>query len=217
EFASSDSGLPRRTPVKHQLVGEEDVTRHAAAALADAAETQRIARSEVVLKKLGYLPRDFNLKNYLVTASTRSLGGFYDFKSKTMNLVDWVGLDEQRPIMAHELTHALQDQNYNLMTWQLVPNYVSSMRVAVEDAVESSARRAVVEGQAMIVYFDYLLKPYGRTLGDTPNAMAFLKGGLTSTYDTSLVVRNAPLLFKETTLFPYREGFMFEMELMQKG
>jgi hypothetical protein len=40
---------------------------------------------------------------------------------------------------------------------------------------------------------------------------------LTSTYDNSLVVRNSPLLFKETTLFPYREGFMFEMELMQKG
>jgi hypothetical protein len=91
------------------------------------------------------------------------------------------------------------------------------MQVAGDESIESDARRAVVEGQAMIVYFDYLLKPYGRTLADTPNAMAFLKGGLTSTYDTSLVVRNAPLLFKETTLFPYREGFMFEMDLMQKG
>ena len=216
-FASQDSGLPRRTPVRHQLVGQDDVQRHAANVLADSAETQRIARSEVVLKKFGYLPRDFSLKNYLVTASTQGLGGFYDFKSKTMNLVNWVGLEEQRPIMAHELTHALQDQNYNLMTWQLRPQYVSSMRVSSEDAVESSARRAVVEGQAMIVYFDYLLKPYGRTLGDTPDARDFIRDKMASTYDTALVVRNAPLLLKEVALFPYREGLLFELELLTKG
>src|SRR5215472_14045683 len=216
-FAARDTELPRQTAVKYRLVSEDEVKKYMEAERSSSEQMQRMARSEIVLKKFGYLPQDFSLKTYLVQASATWLGGYYEPKTKTMNLVNWVGLEEQRPIMAHELTHALQDQNYDLGKWEHRLHRAAAMQVAADESIESEARRAVVEGQAMIVYFDYLLKPYGRTLGDTPHAMAFLKGGLTSTYDTSLVVRNSPLLFKETTLFPYREGFMFEMELMQKG
>jgi len=218
QFASQDSGLARHSPVKHQLVSQDDVKHHMAAALNGLEETQRMARSEVVLKKFGYLPRDFNLKNFLVTASPQSLGGYYEFQTKTINLVNWVGLEDQRPIMAHELTHALQDQNYDLMHWEHRAQRPPAMHVAADEAVESIARRAVIEGQAMIVYVDYLLKPYGRTLGDTPGAMEYVKDRLTASYDTTLlVVRNAPLLLKDTAVFPYREGLVFEMELLQKG
>jgi hypothetical protein len=216
-FAAKDTELPRQTAVKYRLVSEDEVKKYMETALSSSEEMQRMARSEVVLKKFGYLPQDFSLKKYVVEASATGLGGYYEPKTKTMNLVNWVGLEEQRPIMAHELTHALQDQNYDLGKWEHRLRQAAGMQVAADESMESDALRAVVEGQAMIVYFDYLLKPYGRTLGDTPNAMEFLKGGLTSTYDTSLVVRNAPLLFRETTLFPYREGFIFEMELLQKG
>ena len=33
---------------------------------------------------------------------------------KTINLLNWVSLDLQKPVMAHELTHALQDQSFDL-------------------------------------------------------------------------------------------------------
>jgi hypothetical protein len=220
DFASQDTGFPKHQTVKHQLVSQEDVNRHMTASLSDSAEAQRMARSELVLKKFGYLPPDFNLKTYFVDAAGGSVAGYYDFKSKTMNLLNWVGLDEQRPIMAHELTHALQDQNYDLMTWQNHPRMRLAAAAMKGDSTESeqtSARRAVVEGQAMVVYVDYLLKPYGRTLGDTPSAMEFVKDRMAQTYDTSFVVKNAPLLFKESAMFPYREGLVFELELLKKG
>jgi hypothetical protein len=220
EFASQDSGLPKHQSVKHQLVSQDEVTRHMKESLSDSAEAQRMARSELVLKKFGYLPPDFNLKTYLVDAVGQSVAGYYDFKTKTMNLLNWVGLDQQRPIMAHELTHALQDQNYDLMTWESRPRRQMAAAAMKADSTESeqtSARRAVVEGQAMVVFVDYLLKPYGRTLGDTPSAMEYVKDRMTQSYDTSLVVHNAPLLFKESAIFPYREGFMFELELLRKG
>jgi hypothetical protein len=217
EFASRDSGLPRHSAVKYRLVSQADVTQYMAAALSGQRETQRVANSELVLKKFGFLPPDFDLKSYLVTATAQSLGGYYEHQTKTMNLVNWVGLEEQRPIIAHELTHALQDQNYDLATWLQRPERPPAMRVAAEEAMESSARKAVVEGQAMIVYLDYLLRPYGRTLGDTPAAMEFVKERMISTYDTQLVVRKSPLLLKETAMFPYREGLFFELELLKKG
>jgi len=217
DFASRDSGLRRHATVKYKLVSQSGVTQYMGSALSSLRETQRVIRSEVVLKKFGFLPPDFDLKNYLVNATAQSLGGYYEFKTKTMNLVNWVGLEEQRPIMAHELTHALQDQNYDLTAWQQRNEPPPSMHVSTEEAVEVTARRAAVEGQAMIVYLDYILRPLGRTLGDTPAAVEFVKGRMLSTYEAPWVVRKSPLLMKETALFPYREGLFFELELMEKG
>jgi len=220
DFASQDTGFIKHSSVKHQLVSQDDVTRHARESMSDSAEAQRMARSELVLKKLGYLPPEFNLKTYLVSAVGESVAGYYEFKSKTMNLLNWVGLEQQRPIMAHELTHALQDQNYDLMTWESRPRRqmaAVSMRADSTEGEGTSARRAVIEGQAMVVYVDYLLKPYGRTLGDTPSAMEFVKDRMAESYDTSFVIKNAPLLFKESAMFPYREGLVFELALLKKG
>src|SRR5436305_8855522 len=53
-FASRDSGLARRTAVNHQLVSEADVARRISESL-EKGDAQRLARSEVVLKKFGFL------------------------------------------------------------------------------------------------------------------------------------------------------------------
>jgi len=220
EFASNDTGMPQHNAIKHQIVAKQDVKLHYAAALSGSAEAQRLARSELVLKKFGYIPKDFTMKKFLVDSAGDSIAGFYDFRTKTMNLVNWIALDQQRPIMAHELTHALQDQNFNLMAWEtrgVRINKTEPMRFDADKAVETIGRRAVIEGQAMVVFLDYLLKPYGATLANTPAALDFVRDRLTETYDTSFVIHNAPLLFKESAIFPYREGLMFEVELLRKG
>lgn len=220
DFASGDTGYAEHTAVKHRIVGQDDVKRHWSEALSGSAEAQRLARSELVLKKFGYLPKDFTLKKYLVDNSADSIAGFYDFQTKTMNLVNWVSLDHQRPIMAHELTHALQDQNFNLMVWERraeTHSHNNGMQVNADEGQESDARRAVIEGQAMVVFFDYTLKPYGRTLADTPSAIDYINGRITESYDNSLVVHNAPLIFKDSAMIPYREGLMFELELLKRG
>ena len=220
EFASNDTGMPKHNAIKHQIIAQQDVKLHYAAALSGSAEAQRLARSELVLKKFGYIPKDFTMKKFMVDSAGESIAGFYDFRTKTMNLVNWIALDQQRPIMAHELTHALQDQNFNLMAWEtrgVHANKIEPMRVDADQGIETIGRRAVVEGQAMVVYLDYLLKPYGATLANTPAALDYVRDRLTGTYDTSFVVKNAPLLFKDSAIFPYREGLMFEVELLGKG
>src|SRR5271165_7153777 len=50
------------------------------------------------------------------TQSSR-FAAFYDPKTKTVNLLDWVRPELQRPVLAHELTHALQDQTIDLRLW----------------------------------------------------------------------------------------------------
>ena len=48
---------------------------------------------------------------------TEQIAGFYDDKTKTVNLLNWVDADEQEPVLAHELTHAVQDQKVGLEKW----------------------------------------------------------------------------------------------------
>ncbi|HXZ82036.1 MAG TPA: hypothetical protein VEG30_19055 [Terriglobales bacterium] len=223
DFASDDTGFPKRSEVKHQLIGQEDVKRHMSEAMSESAAAQRLARSELVLKKFGFLPRDFDLKTFLVGASGQSIAGYYDFKTKTMCLLNWIALDQQMPIMAHELTHALQDQNYDLQNWHHHDKQSQSrqaemkLHVDAQDDQEDGARTAVVEGQAMVVFVDYTLKPINRRLAGSPDLMQVLKGRLDGSYDTAVVVHNAPFMLKESSIFPYREGLNFELELLKKG
>ena len=221
EFASHDSGYVKHTAIRHQLLDENQVIHHMSEALSSSADAQRLANSEVVLKKFGFLPPAFDLKAFLISAAPKGIGAYYDDKTKVVNLLNWIDISEQLPILAHELTHALQDQNYDLIRWMhRTPEQqlrAPKMRVDAEDEEEDVARRAVVEGQAEIVRFDYLLKPYERNLADTPQVVDFLQDAATRTYDDMVTVHNAPLLLKETGIFPYREGLNFELELLRTG
>ena len=221
DFASHDSGYVKHTAIAHQLLDENQVIHHMSEAISSSADAQRLANSEVVLKKFGFLPPAFDLKTFLISAAPKGIGAYYDDKTKMVNLLNWIDISEQLPILAHELTHALQDQNYDLMKWMhRTPGQqlrAPKMRVDAEDEEEDVARRAVVEGQAEIVRFDYLLKPYERNLADTPQVVDFLQDAATRTYDDMVTVHNAPLLLKETGIFPYREGLNFELELLRTG
>src|SRR5207302_11392384 len=84
--------------------------------------TQHFTTSEASMKKLGFLPRDCNLREFLVKSNGQNVAGYYDEETKTISLLNWVSPDQQGPILAHELTHALQDQNYDLTKWMKAAN-----------------------------------------------------------------------------------------------
>jgi hypothetical protein len=62
-FAAEDTGMPKHAPIKRQLVGKADVEKYTSGRLAKEEFTQRFATSESSMKKLGFLPRDFNLRD----------------------------------------------------------------------------------------------------------------------------------------------------------
>ena len=113
-FASDDSQLQVHHEVKKRLITREQVEKYILDKFHDDKDTKRMQREEIVLKKFGLLDRDFQLQPFLVSLLKEQIAGYYDNKTKTMNLVDWVSPEEQKPVMAHELTHALQDQHTDL-------------------------------------------------------------------------------------------------------
>ncbi len=71
---------------------------------------------------------------FLLSLLTEQVGGYYEPKDKTVYLLDWLAPEQQKPVLAHELTHALQDQHVNLQKWSEVTHY-DVAKNAVEDNV----------------------------------------------------------------------------------
>ena len=114
QFASKDTLFPIKHEVKRQLVSRDEVESYVSKHTSEDEDAKRLRRSELVLKKFGLLPRDFDLGKFLPLLLKEQVAGYYDPKTRTVNLLDWLGADQQKPVLAHELTHALQDQSFNL-------------------------------------------------------------------------------------------------------
>lgn len=222
KFASDDSGLPIKSPVKRQLTTRATVEAYLMKKLSDDKESKRMERDSIVLKKFGLLDRDFELKPFLLALLKEQIEAYYDTKTKTINLLDWVQPDEQKPVMAHELTHALQDQHSNLEQWDnQTPDDVSTTmagdQVNLTKDEMDAARDAVSEGQATAVMMDYMLKPMGKSLVKDPEVLDFIRQNMKKSADSPVMAR-APLLISESMLFPYRDGLSFEQDVwMDQG
>lgn len=220
KFASSDSKLPIEHKVKRKLISRDEVNKYLTKKFNDDKSAKRLERDEIVLKKFGLLDRDFELRPFLLSLLTEQIAGFYDNKTKTVNLLDWIKPDEQKPVLAHELTHALQDQKVGLEKWSDVSDdgiarNVSEDNHHLQTDEAESARSAVAEGQAMAVFVDYSLRPTGKTIADAPELGDKLKD-LAADTSGSPVMARAPLLLQQSLIFPYSDGLGFEQAILVK-
>jgi hypothetical protein len=217
-FAAEDTGMPQHATVKRRLVGKADVEKYATGQMAKEEFTKRFAQEEMSMKKLGFLPRDFKLQEFLVKSTGQGIAAYYDPETKTISMLNWVPPDRQEPILAHELTHALQDQNYDLTKWMKAAPKVANGDTKSGATDDSAlARKAAVEGQAMVVYVDYLLKPAGRSLEDTPGLIYQMEDPAVKGAIDSQLMHDAPMILREMGTFAYQGGLIFEGELLHKG
>ncbi|MGD0732418.1 MAG: hypothetical protein ABR956_14245 [Terracidiphilus sp.] len=222
KFSSQETGLPIQSNVKRQITSRAAVESYLKEKFDEDEGAKRLQRGEIVLKKFGLLDHDFALKPFLLDLLKEQIEAYYDSKTKTVNMLDWVDIEEQKPVLAHELTHALQDQHSDLEKWDdQTPDDVSvnsagdSEHLAKDEM--DTAREAVVEGQATAVMMDYILKPMGKSLIKDPEVLEFVKQQM-STSESSPVMNRAPILLSESMLFPYREGLSFEQDVwMDQG
>ena len=221
-FDSKETGLPIKKDVKRKLTSRDEVETYLTKHLNDE-DTQRLRRSELVLKKFGLLPRDFNLETFLVALLKEEVAGYYDPKTKTVNLLDWVPIAEQEPVMAHELTHALQDQDFGLQKWlkkgdkDLAEIKKDPTPADIENDEIDNAREAVIEGQAQAMMFQYALAPTGHTITNSPALVGAMEDETLTGTPSTKVFNDAPIFLKESLTFPYSYGMDFVIKLMQAG
>ena len=217
KFDSQDTDLPQKQSIKKQFVNRDQVQEFVEKRMKDDQDAQRLQRSEIVLKKFGLLPAGFKLQEFLVELLREQVAGYYDPETKTVYLLDWLDPEQQKPVMAHELTHALQDQSFGLKKW-LKDNSQShdSAEAEVTSDEQSAARSAVVEGQAMAVMLDYLLEPAGQSVLKAPRIVDAIEAGM-ETGNGTPVFSSAPLYLKQLLLFPYTYGLNFTRDMLERG
>ena len=218
QFASTDSKLPIKHAVKKEIISRDAFNKSLVKKMDDDKSAQRLQRSEIVLKKFGLLDHDFHLGPFLLSLLTEQVGGYYEPKNKTVYMLDWLAPDLQKPVLAHELTHALQDQHVELTKWSQVTHYDVSRNAAednqhIQTDEADTAREAVLEGQAMVVFADYGMQPAHKTLVEQPEVAQKMEDAMNDNGDSPVMAR-APLVLQQSLIFPYREGLGFEAAIL---
>ena len=185
------SGAQSRAEIEQMLVRN----------LNESATPEEMWASETMLKKLGLVPGDFQLRPFIIKLLTEQVAGYYDPKTQEFHLADWIDLEGQRPVMAHELTHALQDQHFNLRRFEDWPKHDSDAELAAH---------ALVEGDASLLMMQYVMRSPARQL-------AFLKAMVTGGSGSSEQIERAPRVLRETLLFPYLQGSAFATQVYRQG
>ncbi len=202
-------GLELKGPVQKGIKSKEEIAQYLRERIRDEYDASELRREGKVLKKLGLIPQEMDYQEFILKLLTEQVGGYYDPDKKTFFISGWLPLEQQKPVMVHELTHALQDQHFDLN------RFIKQVRKMENDDMVL-ARQALVEGEAMAVMFDYLLQPVGKSFAELPNIVTVMRSQLTAVDSQFEVFKNAPMFLKETLLFPYGYGAAFLQKIRSK-
>jgi hypothetical protein len=210
-FVSGDTGLPIEHKVKRNLITRKMVEKYVDKRMKDDKDEKRVEQASLVLEKFGLLPAHYDLHAEFLRLMAEQVAAYYDPKTKSVNMLDWLPPDAQKPVLAHELTHALQDQQVPLDKWELAgakddAALPDQQEYFVEEA--QSARQCVTEGQAQVVWFDYMLAPQKKDILTAPEFVEAVRAAMGDSKD-SPVFSDAPIFLKESLLMPYTFGLDF--------
>ncbi|HEX8745662.1 MAG TPA: hypothetical protein VF717_00575 [Pyrinomonadaceae bacterium] len=192
--------LPILRPVKSGAQSREEIERMIIRNMNEETRPEETRASELALKKLGLVPQDFQFRAFIIKLLTEQVAGYYDPKAQEFYLADWIDLDGQKPVMAHELTHALQDQHFNLRRFEKWPK---------GDSDAEMAAHALIEGDATLAMIRYVTR-------DLRRAAAFAKS-LGTDDNSSEQIERAPRAIRESLLFPYEQGSQWVTTLFRRG
>jgi hypothetical protein len=200
-------GLAILRPIAFEVRDREAIRGYARASLADQMPSAQWKAYEALLVHTGMIPPGTDLEGLVVGLYAEQIAGYYDPPRETFYLADWLPQLLQRGVVAHEVTHALQDQHFDLERWLTdVP--------PTEDG--SLARAAVAEGDAMAAMIAYLLEPMGAGVEDLP-PLSDLIGGQGAVAGAYPSFEAAPEALQRLLLFPYVEGSDFVREALARG
>ena len=186
--------------VKSGALSRTDIERNLIKNLDEDSTPAELHAAEVYLKALGLAPKEFDYRPFLIKLLAEQVAGYYDPKVQQFYLADWIELEGQKPVMAHELTHALQDQHFNLRRFEKWPKGDSDAELAAH---------ALIEGDATLAMTVYLTK-YPLV------ALAFVRS-MGATDAASEQFKLAPRALRESLLFPYAQGSAWATQVFRRG
>ncbi len=225
--------LPFKREVKRDVTAREDLRVMLLKELDDERSPAEFRGDELGMKALGLIPRELDLKETLVRLYVEEIAAFYEPKTGTMHLIKepegqakapptflekllgkkgGFDKDENKTVIAHELTHALADQHYGLEALQA--------RTKGDDD-RALALAALIEGEATLTMLGAGMKDWeGQAISHLPAAdldrsFRILQPLMAASGGPHL--REAPPILSESLIFPYLRGLVFCASLTNDG
>jgi hypothetical protein len=195
-------GLPFKNPVKYKMIDRTELRRVLVEKVKEQYTPQEMRDYSRTLAAVGLIPEGTDLLDVLVSLYNEQVAAFYVPEEHELytfkDLVFSSNLDKM--LLSHELTHALQDQNFDLLKFPL--------KVKTNDDL-ALATSALIEGDATMLMTRWYMENVdpSKMLGDV--------GAMFSQNTAKL--REAPPYLREMLVFPYQEGQQFVTALYSSG
>jgi hypothetical protein len=199
------TGLRFTAPPRSAMRSREQVRDYLIRKLDEELPPERLRGLETTYRMFGLLPDTLQLRPLLLDLYTEQVAGFYDPDSATLFGVEGADRTQLRLVLAHELIHALQGQHLPL----------DSILDARENNDRLTAAQAVLEGQATLASLDVLAP--GQNVAQNPQFWELYREQVRQQQSSMQVFRRAPLVLRESLIFPYLQGAEFMHWWGQEG
>ena len=203
------TGLEPLKKVDHSTITREGVRKFLEERIREEIKPEEIRLEEIVLKRFGLVPEEFDLRATTVNLITEQAAAFYDYRRKKLFVLegDNPGGMSAETVLIHELAHALADQHFNL------GKYIRAGRS--DDG--STARMAVMEGQATWLMMEAMARRMGHSILDMPEMTGMITSGVSAAMAEQYPeLAKAPLYLRASLIFPYSRGLQFQHALLKK-
>lgn len=198
--------LPIKEPLKKTLRSKEDIREYLVREeKEDRSDAERYADTKT-LEAFGLIPMGFPLDATMLDILTDQVAGLYDPKGKEFYIANWIPAEEQREVMSHELTHALEDQSFHIDPW---------IKAARPNDDAELARDSVSEGSALAAMVDYAVRDEKIGVRDLPDVSLMMRAGVVAEMDKDPKLSKAPLCIRDQLLFPYLAGTTFTQQFLK--
>jgi hypothetical protein len=200
-----ERGLQPNGTFTRALLSEEQLRQRVLDDFLEDYTAEESQEDAISLSAIGLLEPSFDLYSFYIDLLSEQIAGFYDQETKQMVVVQGEGFNgPERLTYAHEYTHALQDQNYD------IENGLNYNDDACEADSESCAGiQALLEGDASLSELNWFFE----------NATDQDKSDIFEFYDSyeSPILDSAPAFISQDFLFPYEAGLEFVQYLYDRG
>lgn len=196
------SGLELREPVRLARRSRAELLDYLRARMDEEISEERARDLVAVYSALGLMDPGVDLRELLLSVYQEQVAGFYDPDSTALFVLDDQPEAALRPLLAHELVHALQDQTVELD--RLTDPSVGNDR--------ATAAQAAIEGHATLVMFE-VSAGNGVDLTQVPGFREQLRAMMANAGAGFPELEAAPRIIRESILLPYLEGTGFVLDV----
>lgn len=197
-------------PLKMGVKDKAEITGFIQGRLAEEYGPVKVKAEGELLKLQGLLPAEMDYGGFVTKLLAEQVAGFYDHIRKELHIAAWLPVFLQEPVMAHEIFHAVQDQEWG-------GGKLIDSKTYTHDAVLAHA--ALLEGDATVVMFNYQQLGAGTDITQS----AFAVNGIAASLPLQMaspqfpIMAVAPDYLKQSLIFPYQQGLLFVAAMRRAG